>query len=191
MPPSDVDLEVHGRLRRLGPVDRQRRARDVEAAGDADPLAVAAACRAGRSSRTPRTRSRHSRAPLLVIRNSFSVFVNGGRRFVRRNSIGSMPTSSASSSIEHLDGVARVDRAVAAHRAAGRLVRVDAPAAVAEVRDPVRAHAQHAVVVGRDDAERAPRAAVDEGVELERRELAVRVERRRHRRARRDAGRGS
>jgi len=75
-----------------------------------------------------------------------------------------------------LDGVARVDRAVSAHRTAGGLVRVDTATRVAEVRDLVRALTEHAVVVGRDHAERRERAAVDDRLGVEAEDLAVLVE---------------
>ncbi len=92
-----------------------------------------------------------------------------------------MPASVQRHVHQHLGGEARVDPAVAAHRAAHRLVGVQAAAAEAEVGHRVRSLQQHAVVVGGDHPEAAVGAAIDQDVAGQRGDAARRVEAELHR----------
>ncbi len=183
-----VRFQVDRRLRHLGgEVDRAVRAGDVEPAAEPD----AAAVRELAELLLPTARALRSVQALQERRRRDAELVDGRR--VRRQGVAAPQVERVDAQLlgELVEGdlhrVADVRAAVRAHRTARRLGRVHPASLVAEVRDPVRPHRQHAVVVRRDGAERAPRAAVDERFDVVGEETPLGVRRDAHVVARRVA----
>ena len=119
------------------------------------------------------TLSMQAPRPIEPTRRQFAVSVFAGCRWRRRISAGSMPRSHGDLVELHLEGEARLRRAVAALGAARRLVGEDARAVEAVRRDLVGHGLERARVVRRGDAVGAVGAAVEQGLEVHRRDRAV------------------
>ncbi len=171
--PAAVELELHARLRHRVPVDRQPGAAEVRRAGEAEAPSerklAPALLPAGRRDHLVDARAQADRADPQEV---------GGQR-VRRLEVaaadlGRVEAEVAGDPVElNLHGEARLRRPVAALGAAGRLVREDARSVETVGRHLVGHRLQRARVVRRGHAVGAVAAAVEERLEMHRRDRPV------------------
>ena len=168
-----VDADLRARVRHRIPVDRQTRARDVRAAGDADALAL----RQALALRVPAGRLSHRLQAIAEAHGRDAQVVHGAavRRLQHPQPVLDRVEAELRRDLVELalERVPRLCGAVTALRAARRLVRVHAHAVELVGGDPVGHRHERAGVVGGRDAVRGVGAAVEVALEMHRGDLAV------------------
>ena len=151
-PAVEVELHVDGGVRLAGPVDRLCRPADVMRAGHAEPLA-------GRQLADPLAPAARLLHAVEALGEPVAVHhqvVGGAGRRVQQILAPHLervePEFARHAIDQHFEGVPHGDRAMPAHRSAGRQVRVDAIAVIFDRRDVVDAVQERARIEDGDDA---------------------------------------